>query len=213
LRIRDGEPVDASIRAAVDGDSRLRAELADLVATRRELRALPTLSPPSAAWPRIAERLAQQERTSLPVSRPASRHWPLRAAIAAGVAVAAVWLVERVPDAPLQDTEAPATIVADQTSPRGPLLGTPAYASLVAESARLERALDSLDGPPRVVRVGTAATIADLEDRIAWIDDRLTFARALGLSAEQTQSLYRQRVELLHALVQVRYADARRFTF
>lgn len=214
LRIRDGEPVDAAIRAAVNADSRLRAQLEDLTATQRALRALPALTPPPGVWPQLAERLARQHGVRISESPAApSRHWPLRAGIAAGVAVMAVWLVGRVPHAPAPDTAAPATIVADQPVSRGPLLGTPAYASLVAESARLERALDGLSNGPRVVRAGTAATIAGLEDRIAWIDDRLTFARALGMSPAQTQALYRQRVELLNALVQVRYADTRRFTF
>ncbi len=213
LRIRDGEPVDASVRAAVDADPRLGAELEKLAATRRALRALPRLNPPPGVWPQIEGRLMRQRDEQPPVSRPASQHWPLRAAIAASVAVAAVWIVGRVPEAPLPDTAAPATIVADQPAGRGPLLGTPAYASLVAESARLERALDGLSNRPRVVRVGTAATIAELEDRIAWIDDRLTLARSLGLSSQEAQALYRQRVELLNALVQVHYADARRSTF
>ena len=213
LRIRDGEPVDASVRAAVDADPRLGAELEKLAATRRALRALPRLSPPPGVWPQIAGRLARQRDEQPQVSRPASRHWPLRAAIAAGVAVAAVWMVGRMPDAPLPDGAAPATIVAEHTAGRGPLLGTPAYASLVAESARLERALDELSSRPRVVRVGTAATIAELEDRIAWIDDRLMLALSIGLSSQEAQALYRQRIELLNALVQVHYADARRFTF
>jgi hypothetical protein len=142
-----------------------------------------------------------------------SKRWPLGAAIAASVAAVAIWLVARGPDASVSEATAPATIVADEAGPDEPLLGTPAFASLVQESARLERVLDGLRAQPRVVRVGTAATIAGLEDRIAWIDDRLMFARPLGLSPVERQALYRQRVELLNALVQVRYADARRFSF
>ncbi|HSG63535.1 MAG TPA: hypothetical protein VLD39_00975, partial [Gammaproteobacteria bacterium] len=76
-----------------------------------------------------------------------------------------------------------------------------------------ERAIDGLGYQPRVVRAGTAATISGLEDRIAWIDEQLTFARPLGLSAAERRALYRQRVELLNALYQVRYADARRLAF
>ena len=88
-----------------------------------------------------------------------------------------------------------------------------AYASLVEESARLERALDEIPYRPRVVRASTAATIDGLEDRIALIDEQLMFARALGLSTADRQVLYRQRVELMNALVQIRYAEARRFAF
>jgi hypothetical protein len=214
LRIRDGEPVDASIRALVEGSPSLRAELDALARTRRALRDLPTLTPPPGRWQRIADALAARPDSTPSTRRlPAPGRWPLGAAIAASVALAAVWLVGRGPGSAAPEATAPATIVADDAVPAQPLLATPAFASLVEESARLERVLDGLRGQPRVVRVGTAATIAGLEDRIAWIDDRLMFARSLGLGPAERQALYRQRVELLNALVQVRYADARRFSF
>lgn len=209
LRIRDGEPVDAAIRAAVDADPELRSELARLAATRQALRELPQLAPPFGAWPKIAERLGQPAETS----RSTATYWGLGAAIAAGVAVMAIWLVDRPTSPPIDDDSAPSTIVADEFPQRGPLLGTPAYASLVAESARLERALDGLGSQPRVVRAGTAATIAGLENRLAYVDERLELARPLGLTTEEIQALYRQRVDLLQALVQVRYAAVQRYTF
>jgi len=208
LRIRDGEPVDADVRAAVNADPRQRAELERLVATRQALRDLPTIDPPADLWPRVAARLALN--TDARTIRP--RYWPAGAAIAAGVALIALWVVGRAPDAPEPNTDVPATIVAGQASQSRPLLGTPAYASLVEESARLERALDALRYQPRVVRAGTAATISDLEDQIGWIDEYLMFGRA-GLSPAETRLLYRQRVELLKALYQVRYAQAQPFGF
>ena len=64
-----------------------------------------------------------------------------------------------------------------------------------------------------VADVLVAATIDGLEDRIALIDEQLMFARALGLSTADRRVLYRQRVELMNALVQIRYAEARRFAF
>ena len=211
LRIRDGEPVDAEVRAVVDGDSELREELAGLAETQQALQSLPELEPPPGMYARIrADVAAQQTR---PV-RSAMR-WPLRGAIAASVAVAAIWLAGRMPYNGIEDVAAPATIVAEDTQGPlvAPLAGTPAYASLVEESARLERALDEIQYRPQVVRASTAATIDGLEDRIALIDEQLMFARALGLSAADRQVLYRQRVELMNALVQIRYAEARRFAF
>ena len=211
LRIRDGEPVDAGVRAVVDGDPELREELAGLAAAQRALQALPELEPPPGVYARVrAELAAQQTRSAR-----SAWQWPLRGAIAASVAVAAVWLAGRAPQTAVEDAVAPATIVAEQTQePQvAPLLGTPAYASLVAESARLERALDEIPYRPRVVRASTAATIDGLEGRIALIDEQLMFARALGLNAADRQALYRQRVELMNALVQIRYAEARRFAF
>lgn len=212
LRIRDGEPVDAEIRAAVDADPGLREELAALAKTRDALQALPELEPPPGVFERVGRQVAARHD---PPPGASAWHWPLRGAIAASVAVAAVWLVGRMPEGPREDVAAPATIVADQTQEPQvtPLLGTPAYASLVEESARLERALDEIQIRPRVVRASTAATIDGLEDRIAWIDEQLMFARALGLSAADRQILYGQRVELMNALVQIRYAEAQRFVF
>ena len=211
LRIRDGEPVAADVRAVVDGDPELREELARLVAAQRALQALPELEPPSGMYERIRSEIAAQQTRSVR----SAWQWPLRGAIAAGVAVAAVWLAGHMPETAVEDVVAPATIVADETqAPQvTPLLGTPAYASLVEESARLERALDEIPYRPRVVRASTAATIDGLEDRIALIDEQLMFARALGLSTADRQVLYRQRVELMNALVQIRYAEARRFAF
>ena len=211
LRIRDGEPVDAEVRAVVDGDPDLREELARLAAARQALQALPELEPPRGMYERIRGEIATQQTGSVRFAW----QWPLRGAIAAGIAVAAVWLAGRLPEAAIQDVVAPATIVAEETQePQvAPLLGTPAYASLVEESARLERALDEIQYRPRVVRASTAATIDGLEERIAWIDEQLMFARALGLSRGDRQILYRQRVELMNALVQIRYAEAQRFAF
>ncbi|NIW23701.1 MAG: hypothetical protein GWN29_03605 [Gammaproteobacteria bacterium] len=211
MRIRDGEPVDADVRAVVDRDPELRDELAGLAGTQRALQDLPAFEPPPGVYERIrGEIAAQQSRSRRPTWQ-----WPLRGAIAASVAVAAVWLAGRLPETPIEDTAAPATIVAEETpAPQvTPLLGTPSYASLVEESARLERALDEIQYRPRVVRASTAATIDGLEDRIALIDEQLMFARALGLSTADRRVLYRQRVELMNALVQIRYAEARRFAF
>lgn len=211
LRIRDGEPVAAGVRDRVDGDPALREALAGLAATQRTLQALPELEPPVGAYERIRDEIAAQHTRA---ARP-SWQWPLRGVIAASVAVAAVWLAGGMPETSTEDAAAPATIVAEDTpSPQvAPLIGTPAYASLVEESARLERALDEIQYRPRVVRASTAATIDGLEDRIALIDEQLMFARALGLSMTERQVLYRQRVELMNALVQIRYAEARRFAF
>ncbi len=211
LRIRDGEPVDAEVRAVVDADPELREELAGLSAAQRALQALPELEPPQGMYERIRGDIAAQQTRSVG----SAWQWPLRGAIAASVAVAAVWLAGRMPETTVESVVAPATIVAGETQELQvtPLLGTPTYASLVEESARLERALDEIQFRPRVVRASTAATIDGLEERIGLIDEQIMFARALGLSAADRQVLYRQRVELMNALVQIRYAEARRFAF
>ena len=87
------------------------------------------------------------------------------------------------------------------------------YGRLVAESERLERALTELPAQRRIMRADTARTIAGLEDQIAAIDAELTFAAANGLEPEQRTPLWRERVEIMNALVQVRYAQSKAFVF
>jgi len=206
LRIRDGEPVDANVRAAVEADPALLAELGRLTSVRRELEALPTLAPPPAAWPAIESRLAE-----LRVTRPATgTYWLLRAGLAVCVAIAAIAMLLHVRSTP--SSAPPATIVGHPAaSGATPVAGTATYASLVEQSARLERALDGLGPRSPIVRVGTAATIADLENSIDAIDTRLMFAGQLGLDVADREALHRRRVAVMNALWQVRYADQMRY--
>ena len=211
LSIRDGEPVDAAVRATVEHDPRLGAELERLEETRAALQALPQLTPPAGVWERVLEQSAVRYATR----RSRRWRWPLRGAIAAGVAVLAVSIVARFPGSAEQDEIPPSTIVADQPvdSPIASAWVRPAYASLVEESARLERALDDIPYQPSVVRAGTATTIADLEASIALADERLWYASAMNASPAQKHALVRQRTELMNALYQVRRAEARRFGY
>jgi len=88
-----------------------------------------------------------------------------------------------------------------------------APAALVAESQRLEAVLASLPADARLTRAGTALTVADLENRIRWVDYRLDLASEAGINPRQADLLWRERVELLNSLVAVRYADARTRAF
>jgi hypothetical protein len=85
--------------------------------------------------------------------------------------------------------------------------------ALVAESQRLETLLASLPAEPRLTRAETALTVADLEDRIQWVDYRLNLASEAGLASEPSERLWRERVDLLNSLVAVRYAEARTVAF
>jgi len=208
LKIRDGEPVDADALAYVDADPSARAELARLREAQRELRDLPRFEPPAGVWERVIE--AVDEEATLHARR--RWEWPLRGAIAASVAVLAMTLIARSPEAPLSLEPAPATIVGE-TPPNNrieDIVGTPSYASLIAESVRLDRTLNSLPYRPTVMRAGTVSTIAAYEDQIAVIDDRLMFANRLGLSPQQRESLWQMRVDLMTALIHLRYSQAQR---
>jgi len=206
LRIRDGEPVDANVRSAVEADPALLAELGRLTRVRRELEALPAFAPPPGAWPAIESRLAEQR-----VTRPAAgAYWLLGAGLAACIAIAAIAVLPHV--RPDTSSAPPATIVGNPAASRAtPVTGSATYASLVEQSARLERALDGLGPRSPIVRVGTAATIADLESSIDAIDTRLMFAGQLGLDGADREALHRRRVAVMNALWQVRYADQMRY--
>jgi hypothetical protein len=126
-------------------------------------------------------------------------------ALAAAAAVAAVlilWQQRGVPEeGALATAEDPAQISFED------------YAALVAQSAALERALDTLPAPRAVMRAGTAGTIASLEDRIAQIDRELMLATAAGVDSGQQAPLWQDRVEVMNALLQVRYANSQAFIY
>ena len=70
-----------------------------------------------------------------------------------------------------------------------------------------ERWLASLPKEPVVVRVGTRAAVADLEDRIAQVDDLLTDETVDGAQPARLHLLEQERARLVNSLVQVRYAE------
>ena len=88
-------------------------------------------------------------------------------------------------------------------APAGALLAGDA---IRAENARLEWLLATL--PERhAMRGSTAFTVAELEDRLALLDDRLTRVTLEPHAPEQAERLWQERVDLMNSLVQVRYAD------
>ncbi len=244
LSIRDGEPVDANVRAEVDADPHLRAEVAQLRATRERLRELPDFAPPPGVRDKVFAQLDsaasgrghrdQAKFHATGTARvgtsnvgagyavrsrsrfsPRSRsYWPLRGAIAAAVAVVAV-LAVRYGDEAMAPV--PSTTVAGGSVPANGDLGdsvAPAtYTSLSSESARLERLLNEIRYQPRLMNAATATTIAGLQDQIALVDQQLMYSRVNGLQATQAEALWQERVDLMNALLQVRYAQAQRIGF
>jgi len=121
------------------------------------------------------------------------RRWPVAVAailltLTAGLAV---WL-QSAQRALSEDAgaAAPATVASD----------------IRAENERLEIILARL--PERqAMRGSTAFTVAELEDRLALLDDRLSRVALEPNAPERSEQLWRERVGVLHSLVQVRYAD------
>ena len=71
----------------------------------------------------------------------------------------------------------------------------------------IESWLATLPREPVVVRVGTRADVARLEDRIAQVDDLLTSVRLDGGRPDSLAALQRERIRLVGSLAQVRYAE------
>jgi len=76
-----------------------------------------------------------------------------------------------------------------------------ALAQWMEESRRLESLLHAVDREPRVMTGMTAATIADLEDRIAFVDEGIARATAARYAPDQVGALWRERVALMGTLV------------
>jgi hypothetical protein len=103
-------------------------------------------------------------------------------------------------------SDSPGSIESRSTRIAGPAAsGSPASVDSRADAA--ERWLVSLPSEPVVVRVGTRAAVAGLEDRIAQIDDFLSAARVEGTQPAKLVAVEEQRARLVNSLVQVRYAE------
>ncbi|HET9446667.1 MAG TPA: hypothetical protein VFO35_10435 [Steroidobacteraceae bacterium] len=200
LSLRDGEPVDAATAAHVEQCQRCSAELRKLREARAQLQSLPQFDAP-ASFQEIQRAMAR------PVAAPRRA---ITARLVAGLAFITLTTIFFVA---LRDETAPA--VAQRIEPQAaepdeqtmPLIETARLPELVAQSRRLEDLLQQLPERPRIERVSTAAMIDTIEDRIQWLDFQLSDAPDSGLNEEQTQRLWRERVELMDSLVKVRYAE------
>jgi hypothetical protein len=178
--VRDGEG-SAWARQHLDECPSCRHEL-DLLHRRvAALRALGPRRPPRDRWPEVRA-MAQRERRGIRVRQAG---WGALA-IAAGVvlAVGGRALVTG----------------AGSTSGGGP----PAAAelsTLMTQSQQLEAVLRSYGPDGRVLNARAAGVIADLEDRIALVDAGIAQEGAREDTSADLVSLWRNRVELMDALV------------
>ena len=160
----------------------------DLNPWGERLGALPGYEPPAAGWRGVlAARDARDSRRDA--------RWPV--ALAAAALAAAVGL-----GFALQSAQR--ALDADEGAglPPDALLAPDAR----AENERLELILAAL--PERnAMRGSTAFTLAELEDRLALLDDRLSRTALEPNAPERAEALWRERVGVMHTLVQVRYAD------
>jgi len=169
-------------------------------ALQKGLRELPDTPPPRVVWERIR---AQAEAEGL-IRRPLMARqstW-----YAAGLAAAVVLALFIAPG-----LNAPPEQVFP-TVPTAAPSNANSLQALMVESRQIESNLRALPADPRVMRAGTAATIGELEDRIAAIDYQLN-DQSIQLSPEDEEIFWRERVRLMKSLLRLRYAQAQRTAF
>jgi hypothetical protein len=217
LSVRDGEPVDAAVRAAIAGDTAQAREVERLRSLRHTLRGLPELEPPAGVWERIAAAEQETRAPSIPW-----RKFAAGIGIAATVAGAAIFVLATRPQLGGAPPELAGSALATRAVPTPRAVSPPpaldpmfdgrvvptSYPALVQESARLDGMLHRLKYQQPMMSGATASTIAGLEDRIALIDEQLTYSNARGAPQPERTALWGERVELMNALVHVRYAQA-----
>ncbi len=188
LRERGLEPGLAEVRAHVEGCRDCQLEAARLDQRVARFKALPTLRPARDHWPVIRERVAAERRRR-------RLRWAGAAALAAAAGVAVVVAVRS------------ATHVADRSEL--------AIQDAMTRSHQLEQLIESYAPERRVTDGVTARVAGDLEDRIAVIDRQLEVAQMLQdrQRQEALSRLWRQRVGLLDALVDVHLTRASEVAF
>jgi hypothetical protein len=156
-----------------------RAELDALYQRVAQLKALPALRPPRDRWHMVRDAIVA-ERTRR------RRRWT-RVGLALAAALAGLMVVR-------------------------PLLQPPAYADELAQakqrSAQLEDTLQLYDPEGRVMSGREAELTARLEDQIALLDGQLAQLTERATEDAQVVDLWRQRVDLMQQLVQVRVTRA-----
>jgi len=200
LSFRDGVALDAALERHIVECARCRRALDDLVAVRSGLRDLRDLTPPDRAWEAIKRRMPREA----PTQSVAAQRSPWAIGIAACLAaVVGVVLTAGRDGGGLPPAPSESALELSQDA-------RPAREELLARSREMEAFLRGLPARPRVVRVGTAATIADLEEGIRLVDYRLNLQAESGLTQSQSQRLWQARVDLLNSLANVRYVEAQR---
>ena len=164
------------------------------------LASLPETMPPRAVWERIRE---QGEAEGL-LKKPVATHsWYLPSGLAAAIVTAVILFAWSPGQTPIQNAvTVPDSLPTNQQE-------VDVLQALMVESRQLESDLRSIPAEPRVMRAGTAATIAEIRDRIAAIDYQLSDPD-VTLSPEEEKIFWRERVRLMKSLVGLRYAQAQR---
>jgi hypothetical protein len=187
LAHRNGEGTVETARHVETCDG-CQSAVAELRQVSIALNELPAIPPPTDAWKNIRDRVRRRRRMSI------SARLAAAAAVVAAVAMA-IFMTR------LQPAEE-ARMVSETDDTRA------AIEQLSGASRELEMVLRETSLQTRVLSPRRAATIVELEDRIALVD--LALSRHAVLEPDQRAvALWSDRVELLDALVTVRGGDRR----
>ncbi len=190
LGVRDGE---GSREAAghVASCSHCAGEVERLRDVASGLRALPAPEMEGDRWPEVKAALDGEERAWIP-----------KAVAGTLIAVAASLIVLVVLP---RDGSAPGLREGREEEARQEAAVTDEeIAGLVQESQRLEDLLRAASERGHVVDAWSASRVADIQDRVAFIDGQLAVSRPGGVPASRRMLLWRTRVGLMNELVQVR---------
>lgn len=174
----------------------------ELERLKRGLAELPNTMPPRSVWHRIEEQARAEGLFARSVT-----HQQMRWLAGVGIAAAVVVAVLRFPGALNLDSNR-----GDEKFSPTPVFDAQSLDALMVQSQQLEHELRAITYQPRVMRASTAATITNLEDRIAWIDYQLN-QPAIRMNPGEKQTYWRERVRLMDSLVKMRYAQAQRASF
>jgi len=164
----------------------------------RQLRSLPQEAHQPYDWTEFRRRCRAKADTESRRGVGSRRYAAIAAAIVLAAVAIAAWVRLARPGAPALTESASDPEFATQP---------PIFAAADARADAAERWLASLPNEPPVVRVGTRAAVAGLEDRLAQMDDLLSAARVEGTQPARLAALEQQRARLVNSLVQVRFAE------
>ncbi|MHB1326811.1 MAG: hypothetical protein ACYC2K_01290 [Gemmatimonadales bacterium] len=181
------EPQVMSWREHVGGCAVCRDELARLDQRSARLRALPTLRPSRDLFGTVRLEAARERR-----------RLRLRRVALGGVALAATVVLAL-------------TALSLRNDERTLVAADPELAEVMSRASQLEQALSGFDQDRQVVNGRTVAVTSMLEDRVARIDRQIQAVTLMDQQTRQEQMLrlWRERVGLLDALVDVHMSGAR----
>jgi hypothetical protein len=189
----------------------------------RSLRELPTEVPPPFGWEELRHRATRGRRASTAGHRGgrAERSGRSYVPAAAAAACVAVLLVAAVMLGRSHVSPEHADVLAASAAAIGPAqrpadtstgattrvadISDPAQVLEQAQAA--ERWLATKPQGPAIVRVSAHLAVADLENRIASMDDELDAARVMNERGTRWRTLELDRAQLVDSLAQVRYAE------